>query len=129
MIVVDSSIWIGWLHDSADFKVARLDDEIDPLDIIVGDIVLLEVLQGARDDRHAADIRTRLSRFRLESMLDTALAIKAADNYRRLRSVGCTIRKTPDLIIATFCIERGHHLLHDDRDFLPMAEHLGLLLA
>ena len=37
-----------------------------------------------------------------------------------------TIRKTIDVMIATFCIRNGHVLLHGDRDFAPMSEHLGL---
>jgi predicted nucleic acid-binding protein len=54
---------------------------------------------------------------------------RAARNYRRLRDMGITIRKTNDIIIGTFCIERGCSLLHDDRDFVAMEEHLGLVAA
>jgi predicted nucleic acid-binding protein len=43
--------------------------------------------------------------------------------------MGITIRKTNGLIIGTFCIERSCSLLHDDRDFAPMEEHLGLVAA
>ncbi len=39
------------------------------------------------------------------------------------------IRKTSDIIIGTFCIERRCSLLHDDRDFAPMEQHLGLVAA
>jgi predicted nucleic acid-binding protein len=129
VIVVDSSIWIAWLNGSSHPAVLQLEEKIDPLDIIVGDIALLEILQGARDDRHAADIRQRVKRFRLERMLDADLAVKSARNYRMLRSLGYTIRKVPDLIIGTFCIEHGHELLQADRDFAPMVQHLGLRLA
>ena len=59
-------------------------------------------------------------------MLDEVLAVKVATSYRTLRAHGITVRKTVDLIIATFCVERGHSLLHDDRDFDVMAAHLGL---
>ena len=59
-------------------------------------------------------------------MLDPDLAVRAARNVRALRGRGITVRKTMDIIIGTFCIERGHQLLHEDRDFLPMARHLGL---
>ena len=62
-------------------------------------------------------------------MLDGRLASAAARNYRRLRALGITVRKTADIIIGTFCIERGHALLHDDRDFAPMETHLGLMVA
>jgi predicted nucleic acid-binding protein len=62
-------------------------------------------------------------------MLDDALAVRAAGNYRRLRALEITVRKAADLIIGTFCIERDHRLLHDDRNFDQMVEHLGLQLA
>jgi predicted nucleic acid-binding protein len=88
--------------------------------------VLLEVLQGARDDRHAQDVETELRVFRIERMLNDDVAVKAARNYRMLRGRGITVHKTVDLIIATFCVERGHSLLHDHRDFDVMAPHLGL---
>jgi predicted nucleic acid-binding protein len=94
--------------------------------LLVGDIVLLEVLQGARDEAHAIRLARDLNEFDIVPMLGTHVAVQAARNYRTLRSKGITIRKTVDLIIGTFCIEHGHTLLHDDRDFEPMRLHLGL---
>lgn len=127
MIVVDSSIWIGQLRRSRSDKIETLESIRDPAtSIVVGDLVLLEVLQGARNDRHAADIERELRVFRIERMLDDGIAVKAAAHDRALRDRGITVRKTVDLIIATFCVERGHSLLHDDRDFDPLAAHLGL---
>ena len=88
--------------------------------LLVGDIVMLEVPQGARDDTHPARLKGFLSQF---------VAQEAARNFRELQSRGITVRKTLDLIIGTFCILHGHRLLHADRDFEPMREHLGLLVA
>ncbi len=129
MIVVDSSVWIANLRDTDTKAVRRLRTFHDDDQIIVGDIILLEVLQGARDDLQAIRLERRLRRFDVVTMLDDALAVRAAGNYRQLRSRGITVRKTVDMIIGTFCIERDHRLLHDDRDFDPMVEHLGLRLA
>jgi len=127
MIVVDSSVWIGQLRRSGSHKVDRLKNIRNPTTtILVGDLVLLEVLQGARDDRHAQDVERELRVFRIERMLNDDVAVKAARNYRMLRGRGITVHKTVDLIIATFCVERGHSLLHDDRDFDVMAPHLAL---
>ena len=127
MIVVDSSIWIGQLRRFRSDKIETLKSIRHPAtSILVGDLVLLEVLQGARNDRHAAEIERELRVFKVERMLDDGIAVKAAANYRALRDCGITVRKTIDLIIATFCVERGHRLLHDDRDFDPVAAHLGL---
>jgi predicted nucleic acid-binding protein len=97
--------------------------------VLVGDLILLEVLQGARDESHATRLERYLRRFEVVAMLDDRIASSAARNYRTLRARGITIRKTVDLIIGTYCIEHGHALLHDDRDFDPMREHLGLLVA
>jgi predicted nucleic acid-binding protein len=97
--------------------------------ILVGDLILLEVLQGARDELHAARIERGLRRFDVVPLLDPDLAPCAAGNYRRLRDMGITIRKTADIIIGTFCIERRCSLLHDDRDLAPMEAHLGLVAA
>lgn len=126
MIVVDSSVWIANLR-AADTPAARKLRAIEDVDdIIVGDLILLEVLQGARSEAHATLIETALRRFRVERMLDEMLAVRAARNYRLLREKGATVRKTIDVIIGTFCIANGHALLHDDRDFEPMTAHLGL---
>jgi hypothetical protein len=97
--------------------------------ILVGDLILLEVLQGARDEAHALRIERGLRRFDVVPLLDADLASRAARNYRKLRDLGVTVRKTADIIIGTFCIEHRCSLLHDDRDFTPMEKHLGLVAA
>ena len=126
MIVVDSSVWIANLRGQDTAAVAKLRAIDDSDAILVGDLVLLEVLQGARDEAHAARIERAMRQFAIAAMLDEGIAVRAAANYRRLRSLGTAVRKTIDLIIATFCVERGHALLHDDRDFDAMAKPLQL---
>lgn len=126
MIVVDSSVWINLARTVNSESVVKLRTAISVDDIIVGDVILLEVLQGARSDEHAHVLVTALEKFEFRTMLSGTIAIKAASNFRYLRSRGITIRKTMDLIIGTFCIENNRELLHDHRDFTPMAEHLGL---
>ncbi len=128
MIVVDSSIWIAHLRGLDSPGARRLRQLIGEDDdrILVGDVVLLEVLQGVRDEASAVRIERALRAYRVVPMLDERLAPMAAEFYRRLRRQGITVRKTMDMIIGTFCIDGGHELLHDDRDFAPMAEHLGL---
>ena len=129
MIVVDSSVWIAVIRGIATPQSMRLRAMANMADILLGDIVLLELLQGAQNEGHAANLQKRLSAFNVVSMLSPEIAIKAAENFRRLRSKGITVRKSADLIIGTYCMERGHSLLHADRDFNPMAEHLGLRIA
>ncbi len=130
MIVVDSSVWIAQLRGQATAPVLRLSALVaDDDQLLIGDLILLEVLQGARDDAHAARIERALRAFAIAPMLDPTIAVQAARNYRLLRARGITIRKTIDMIIGTFCLLGGHALLHDDRDFDPMAEHLGLRIV
>lgn len=129
MIAVDSSVWIALLRQTSSEAVTRLNAVESAASIVVGDIVLMEVLRGAHDEAHAAAIERRMRRFQVRPMLSPELASQAARHYRKLRSLGVTVRKSPDLVIATYCIAHGHHLLHQDRDFEPFAEHCGLLIA
>ncbi|KAB0679700.1 type II toxin-antitoxin system VapC family toxin [Aureimonas leprariae] len=127
MIVVDTSVWIDYLRDADDPRVETL-ASLDSAEIIVGDLVLLEVLQGARTDQHASGLEDELRRFRIVPMTSPALAVEAARIYRALRAEGVTIRKTVDLAIATFCIANGHALLQSDRDFEAIARRFPLRL-
>jgi predicted nucleic acid-binding protein len=126
VILIDSSVWIDHLNDTATDAVRRLRELIPARPLLVGDLILCEVLQGLRSEREARLVECALRRFATVSLLDPDLAVKAAANYCSLRTRGITIRKTVDLIIGSFCIERGHVLLHDDRDFEPMVRFLGL---
>jgi predicted nucleic acid-binding protein len=131
VIVVDSSVWIALLRDSDNPAVRRLRDIVETADdrILVGDLILLEVLQGARDEANAGRIERGLRRFPVAPMLGDSCAVEAPRNYRLPRSRGITVRKTIDMIIGTFCLMGEHTLLHDDRDFDPMAVHLGLRIV
>lgn len=126
MIVADSSVWIAAFRGEKSPQTDFFREAVENRNVLVGDLILLEVLQGARDDRHAAFLERAMRRFDVVSMLDAQLAAKAAANYRRLRGIGVTIRKTADLIIATFCIENAHYLIHRDRDYIPFVRHMGL---
>lgn len=126
MIVVDSSVWIAHFRNERSPQVATLRALPDPNLVLVGDIILLESLQGARSDAHARRIEDALRVFPVEPMLDDKLAVEAARHYRALQAVGVTPRKTIDLVIATFCIARRHRLLHQDHDFEALEQHLGL---
>jgi predicted nucleic acid-binding protein len=129
MILADSSVWIAHLRGHRTSATATLAAAIRADELLVGDLILLEILQGARDEIQARRLERALLDYPVVSLLDPDLALRAATNYRRLRALGVTIRKTVDLVIGTFCIERGHRLLHADRDFEPMQRHLGLMTA
>lgn len=126
MIVVDSSVWIDFFNGRRTPQTLKLQSLLGSEPLLVGDLILCEVLQGARNETDAKKLEEALRKFEVASLLNADLAIAAAAHYRALRAEGVTVRKTIDLIIGTFCIVRGHTLLHADRDFEPMETYLGL---
>jgi predicted nucleic acid-binding protein len=93
--------------------------------IAVGDLIILEILQGAPSEEQATGTESLLRAFIVARMLDDTLAVWAACNDRVLRAHSITIRKSIDLVIGTYCLEHGLPLLHADRDFDRMEQHLG----
>ena len=130
MILIDSSVWIDRFADRATLQTVAVDRFLaDGQTLLVGDLILTEILQSARDDRHAERLRSILDVFAPLTIVDRDLAIGAARNYRILRAHGVTVRKTIDTLIATRCILDGLPLLYGDREFDPFVQHLGLISA
>ena len=129
MIVVDSSVWIDFFNGVSTPEVDRLDALLGVTPLAIGDLILVEVLQGFRNERDVATARQLFRSLALLPLLGGSNSWKAADNYRQLRRKGITVRKTIDGIIATACIEANLPLLFSDRDFQPYVEHLGLVAA
>jgi predicted nucleic acid-binding protein len=127
VIVVDSSVWIEFLNGRDTPCVRRLRTVLGAGEIVVGDLMLCEVLQGLDGEPAAQEVEALLRRFEIVPMVGDAIAVAAARNFRSLRRRGITIRKTIDLLIGTWCIENRKPLLHNDKDFHPMARHLGLV--
>jgi predicted nucleic acid-binding protein len=126
MIVVDSSVWIDYFNG----KITKQTDLLDSLFgielIVIGDIILTEVLQGFQEDKDFNKARKLFDSLIFRQMLGEELAVKSAENYRILRKKGVTVRKTIDVIIATFCVASDLPLLHSDKDFTTMVKHLNL---
>ena len=129
MILVDSSVWIDYFRSADTPQVALLDSLFGRSPLAVGDLIAAEVLQGVRDEREFKWVKKTLDAFEHIDLAGYDLAVKASENYRSLRAVGVTIRKTIDTLIATRCNEDGLTLLHADSDFLPFSKHLGLRVA
>jgi predicted nucleic acid-binding protein len=127
VIVVDSSVWIDFLNGRDAAHVRRLRAALGSEEIIIGDLMVCEILQGLTGERVARNVELLLRRFEIVSMAGEAIAVIAARNFRSLRRRGITVRKTIDLLIGTWCIENNRPLLHNDGDFRPMARHLGLI--
>lgn len=126
MILVDSSVWIDYFNGRDTIQTAKLDELLGADLLGLGDLILTEVLQGFRSDADYRVAKQMLTSLTVFNMLGLEVAIKSADNFRELREQGITIRKTVDVIIATFCIENGHSLLFSDKDFIPFVNNLGL---
>lgn len=129
MIVVDSSVWIDFLNGRNASHVVALQSALGEIEIVVGDLMLCEVLQGLDGESAARKVEALLRRFEIVPMAGDAIAVAAARNFRLLRRRGIAIRKTIDLLIGTWCIENRRPLLHNDNDFRPMARYLGLIEA
>lgn len=129
MILVDSSVWIDYFNGKPTWQTDLLDEYLSSVPVVMGDLILTEVLQGFRSDKDFQTARTFLEALPFRQMGGYPVALQSAQNYRKLRKTGITVRKTIDVIIATFCILEGLTLLHDDRDFDPIASHLDLETA
>jgi predicted nucleic acid-binding protein len=123
---VDTTVWIDYFGGIVNPQTDWLDRQLDQSRLGLTDLILCEVLQGIREDSHFARIRGLLLEFEVFRTGGEELAIASAKNYRSLRAQGCTVRKTIDALIATFCLINSHSLLHRDRDFEPFETYLGL---
>ena len=129
MILVDSSVWIDYFRGIVTPQTERLDSILGVEPIATGDLVLTEVLQGFVSDRDFNQARKLMTSLVIVDLAGERIALQAARNFRKLRSLGVTVRKTIDTVIATCCIERALPLLYSDRDFDPFVEYLGLRSA
>ena len=126
MILVDSSVWIDYFRGAATPQTDKLDSLLGEEPVAAGDLILTEVLQGFATDRAFNEARKLLTSLDIVLIGGEDVAIQAAMNFRALRDLGITVRKTIDTLIATRCIVSGHVLLHSDRDFDVFEKHLGL---
>ena len=126
MILVDSSVWIDYFNGAVTPQSEKLDHLLGQEPLAIGDLILAEVLQGIDDEGDFNEARKQLTSLTVVNLGGERIAIQAARNFRRLRRLGVTVRKTIDTLIATHCIESGYDLLHSDKDFEPFVTHLGL---
>ena len=126
MILVDSSVWIDYFTGTITAQTELLDKLLGQRPLAIGDLILIEVLQGFENERDFNDAKRLLTSLTVVELGGQEIAIQAAKNFRALRRHGVTVRKTIETVIATRCIESGYDLLHNDRDFDPFVKHLGL---
>ncbi len=126
LILVDSSVWIDYFRGTITPQTENLEGLLGSELLAIGDLILTEVLQGFADERDFTIARRLLTSLTIVDLGGRDIAIQAAKNFRVLRKLGVTVRKTIDAVIATRCIASGYDLLHSDRDFDPFVKHLGL---
>jgi predicted nucleic acid-binding protein len=126
MIIPDTSVWVDYFAERKTSQTALLALHFARQEIMTGDLIITEVLQGIREEEKYRRIKRVLCSLKYVRFTRKPLAIRAADNYRFLRQRGITVRKTIDVIIGTWCIANDFPLLHNDHDFDPMEQYLGL---
>ncbi len=129
MILVDSSVWIQYFNGEVNPQTDYLDEILGVEPVGIGDLILLEVLQGFRSDLGYEKAKSLLMDLPVFEMLGKDQAVRTAENYRHLRKMGITVRKTIATIIASYCISRGFPLLFTDREFEPFVKYLDLKVA
>jgi predicted nucleic acid-binding protein len=129
LILVDSSVWVDYFRGVDTAEADNLDALLSVEQIVIGDLILTEVLQGFISEREFNQGRKLLASIPTIPLVGEVIAVQAARNFRKLRTLRITIRKTIDTLIATSCIEKGISLLYSDRDFDPFVQHLKLRSA
>ena len=127
--IIDTTVWIDFFRDSTTAQTDLLERIIRRGEAALGDVILSEILQGTDSDKEFRSLQRHFKHFPIYPMIGRSNAIQSAANYRKLRARGITVRKIVDCWIATFCIENGFPLLHNDRDFDPFEQHLKLKVS
>jgi predicted nucleic acid-binding protein len=128
VLVVDSSVWIDFFRHVSNEATTALEHLLmdGQVRIVVPDLVLFEVLRGFRYEDEYNDALALFQGLHIEPACTPDLALRAAQHYRSLRDQGVTVASSIDVLLATFCIDRGYTLLHRDRDYLVFEDRRGL---
>ena len=122
MLLVDSSVWIDHTRDLETDATRFIEQRDDEEEIAIAGIIFQEVLQGMRDDKIYDRVRGMLAGLLLLETRDLSTYEIAAQLHRRARQAGFTIRKPTDCLIAALALEHGALLVHNDRDFVFLAQ-------
>jgi predicted nucleic acid-binding protein len=129
VVIVDTTVWVDYFRGEQNPETVWLERELNQQRLGLTDLILCEVLQGIRDDATFSRVQRHLRTFEVFETGTADLAVSAAQNFRKLRQRGRTVRKTIDCLIATFCLQEGHSLLHRDRDYEVFEQELGLAVV
>jgi predicted nucleic acid-binding protein len=122
MLLVDSSVWIDRSRGLRTDAIRYVDMHDEQDEIALTGVIYQEVLQGARSEHGFEQLREMLSAMLLLEPREWSTYEVAAILYRRSRAAGFTIRKPNDCLIAAIALEHGALLVHNDRDFVALAQ-------
>ena len=129
MVIIDTTVWVDYLRGVRNRETDYFDREVGRQRFGLTDLILCETLQGVGDEKAFTRVLRELRKFEIFETGGKELAIEAAKNFRTLRQRERTVRKTIDCLIATFCLRKGHSLLHRDRDYDHFEDVLGLAVV
>jgi predicted nucleic acid-binding protein len=120
VILVDTSVWVAVFRARSP---VRIEDAIEFEEIATCLPVILEVLQGFRDERAYRTARDAMLALPIvESPMEESLFLEAAELYRSARRRGLTVRSSVDCLIAACALRHNLAVMHKDRDFEQIAE-------
>ena len=126
MIIADTSAWIDYFKGIDAEHTNILDIELSRNRVGTGDLIIAEFLQGFRNDRDYQDAKSLMDSLEYFNLVGRDVALSASQNFLLLKREGITVRKTIDVLVATFCIINDFELIHNDKDFEPFEKKLGL---
>jgi predicted nucleic acid-binding protein len=130
LIVADTSAWIEFLRGTDHTVAATLRRLIErDEDVAITEIIVMELLAGARTGPPVRELRSRLLSFRVLPLEGLADYEDAALIYRACRDAGETLRGMTDCLIAVPVMRAKASLLHNDADFDVIARHTTLKIA
>jgi len=130
VILVDSSAWVEFLRATGSAANLRLRSALEGDETLAcTDVVVMEILAGARDDAHRDWLRRLLYGLEFLAVDGPVDYEQAAELYRLCRTHGETPRKLDDCLIAAVAIRSGAELLCQDTDFEVIARHAPLRLV
>ena len=127
MILIDTSAWVEFLRDTGSETCNRVTASLNS-EIAVCDAVRMEVLAGARDERHLRDLRRLLARAVVLPTKPTHYD-DAAALFRLCRKNGETVRRLMDCLTGAVALRANIPVLHHDSDFDVLARHADLKIV
>jgi len=120
-ILVDTTIWVNFLRGLDSSLGHRLSAWIREERVCTTEIIILEILKGARSDKEYNLLREDFSALPLLTINQPVWELAGKISYK-LRKRGADVPLT-DVLIAATAIHYQCRLLHADKHFNLIADH------